>query len=85
MHSSSPLDFHLVADPTSQEYLEQLFSLIQKPAYNITVSFYPLSRQAMDQRLARTARPRAGYPLYGALDTNHHGGKGGLISLASTT
>jgi hypothetical protein len=75
-YSSSPLDFHIVADPSSQEYLEGLLSLVHKPVYDIRVFFYPISERAMTERLGRTARPREGYPAYGALGTTHPGGKG---------
>lgn len=47
MYSSSPVDFHLIADPVSQAYLENSFSLIKSPAVPIRIYFYPITNDAM--------------------------------------
>jgi hypothetical protein len=74
MYSSSPVDFHFIADPVSQAYLETSFKLVKEPAVAIRCFFYPLSIEAMKARLARTASPTPEVPRYGELGSGHQAG-----------
>jgi hypothetical protein len=78
MYTSSPIDFHLIADEESQIYLTNVFELIRRPAYDIRIFFYPLSLDAMEQRLRRTAVGRPGQERYMEMKTNHQSGRGEL-------
>lgn len=74
MHTSSPIDFHLIADEKSQEFLTNVFELIERPAYDIRVFFYPISIEAMNQRLRRTAVGRPGQERYMEMRSKHQAG-----------
>jgi hypothetical protein len=74
MYTSSPLDFHLIVDADSQEYLTNAYNLIEKPVYDIRVYFYPISWKAMEERLARTAVGKPDQPRYMELGTKHQSG-----------
>lgn len=76
MYTSSPVDFHLIADAKSQEFLTYSLSLVEKPVYDVRVYFYPISMDAMDQRLRRTAPGRGDNPRWGEMRSNHQSGWG---------
>ena len=80
MYTSSPVDFHLITDEESQTYLSAVLELIEKPAHDIRIYFYPISLEAMEERLLRTAVWKKGQPRYMEMRTTHQSGTRELFS-----
>ncbi|KAI0062200.1 hypothetical protein BV25DRAFT_1804413 [Artomyces pyxidatus] len=71
MYSSRPIHFHIVCDETAQQYLEGRLTLLNHPLHNVVVKFYRMSKQSMEDRVARE----------GAIYTDHSAGISGLMKL----
>ncbi|KAL0958964.1 hypothetical protein HGRIS_014276 [Hohenbuehelia grisea] len=81
MHTSVPLEFHIITDTAGQGYIEERMRLVSRPLHDIKVVFYPLSKKAMEHRLDRTGEPNANGEVMGILRTDHWGGYAGMMKL----
>jgi len=60
-YTSSPVDFHVVAYPDAQPYIEKnLFGLVNRPVHDVRAFFYPLTQDAKLARLDRTVQGMEG-------------------------
>ncbi|SJL01432.1 uncharacterized protein ARMOST_04754 [Armillaria ostoyae] len=50
MHTSRPLHFHLICTQNNIPYLEKKFALFTRPAYDIQVTYYPLTAERVRER-----------------------------------
>ena len=75
MYTSRPLHFHIVCDAGARIYLESRFRLLTHPVHNITVRFYQLSFENMQDRVERE----------GAINTDHSAGIRMFLSWASSS
>lgn len=53
MHTSRPLQLHIVCTEDNVPYLEKKFALFTKPMYNVDVTFYPVTIDRLFERLNR--------------------------------
>jgi hypothetical protein len=80
IYTTSPLTFHIIADPSSQEILTSYLSLVEKPLHEINFVFYPLTMDHINARLERTAQKEVGRPEHWkAMGSNHAAGSGEFI------
>ncbi|KIY66731.1 glycosyltransferase family 8 protein [Cylindrobasidium torrendii FP15055 ss-10] len=50
MYSSRPLHFHLIVTEDNIDYLERKFALFDSPAYDVKVTYYPITTDMVRQR-----------------------------------
>ncbi|KAL0958962.1 hypothetical protein HGRIS_014274 [Hohenbuehelia grisea] len=81
MHTSVPLEFHIITDTAGQKFIEDRMRLVSQPLHDIKVIFYPLTSKAMEHRLDRTGEPDANGEMMGILRTTHWGGYAGMMKL----
>ena len=70
MYTSRPLHFHIICDEAAQTYLESRLRLLTHPLHSVSVRFYQLSFQSMQDRVLRE----------GAINTDHAAGMRMLLS-----
>ena len=76
MYTSSPVDFHLIADPGGQRRIEELFSLVPNPLHDVRLYFYPVETPDMLARFDRAINAKPDMPKYGAIRSTHQAGNG---------
>ncbi|KAH7098981.1 hypothetical protein BKA62DRAFT_711018 [Auriculariales sp. MPI-PUGE-AT-0066] len=54
MHTSRPLSLHIIATPNARDFIENRLVLVQRPAIDIRVSFYIMTKKQIVRR-ARSA------------------------------
>ncbi|KAF8920692.1 hypothetical protein CPB85DRAFT_1248198 [Mucidula mucida] len=53
MHTSRPLNFHLICTPENIEYMEGKFALFDRPVYPVEVTYYPITPEQVQDRVHR--------------------------------
>lgn len=53
MHTSRPLNLHLICTPENIEYMEGKFALFDRPVYPVEVTYYPITPEQVQDRVHR--------------------------------
>ncbi|KAJ7135824.1 hypothetical protein C8R44DRAFT_609271 [Mycena epipterygia] len=53
MQSSRPLQFHIICDPAAADHLDTRFALFSRPAYDVNVTYYPITAEFAKARAER--------------------------------
>lgn len=68
MHLSRPAEFHIVCSPDAIPVLQSKLDLFSRPAYSVSVKYYPLSEDSIRDRAHRAG-----------VASKHAAGYGGLV------
>ncbi|KAF5365747.1 hypothetical protein D9758_003138 [Tetrapyrgos nigripes] len=71
MYTSSPVEFHIICDPTARVHIEGRLALLTNPRHQVNVFFYEPTYEAMQGRIERE----------GSIKTDHDSGLPGLMKL----
>ncbi|KAI0340140.1 hypothetical protein BDW22DRAFT_1334945 [Trametopsis cervina] len=71
MYASGPIHIHIICDESARLVIERRLELLKRPAYNISIFFYQLPWQSLQDRLDRE----------GKIWTAHSAGAVGLLKL----
>ena len=70
MQSSRTVQIHILCTPDAMEFLQRQLELVTRPAYDASIFFYPLTKDAIVARAHRAG-----------IDSIHHAGVGGLAKM----
>lgn len=68
MHISRPAEFHIICSPDAIPVIQSKLRLFSRPAYSVSVKFYPISEESIRDRAGRAG-----------VASQHAAGYGGLV------